>query len=146
MICCKKCGAWTEDGSLFCPVCGAPFHKTNEIKPEDIDDNKAIALLSYLGLLFLVPLLAKPDSAFCKFHANQGILLLIAELISISVFAVLWTLSCIPFLGLIPLLLAVLIFFATAVLSLVYSIIGIVNTLQGKAKELPLIGKFRILK
>lgn len=90
-----------------------------------------MAGLAYI--IFFLPLVACPDSAFGKFHANQALILLILGLGGSIV------LSIIPILGWI--LLPVLSIFV-----LVLGIIGLVNGLSGKAKELPLIGKFRIIK
>ena len=49
--------------------------------PEDIERTKGLAWLSYLGFLFLVPLLVYKDSPYDKFHVNQGIVLFITEVI-----------------------------------------------------------------
>lgn len=98
---------------------------------EDVEKNKTMAGLAYI--IFFLPLVACPDSAFGKFHANQALILLILGLGGSIV------LSIIPILGWI--LLPVLSIFV-----LVLGIIGLVNGLGGKAKELPLIGKFRIIK
>jgi hypothetical protein len=38
--------------------------------PKDVADNKLVAALSYIWILFLIPLLAKRDSKFCQFHAK----------------------------------------------------------------------------
>lgn len=85
---------------------------------KDVEQNKVIALLSYLWLLCLVPLLLKPKSEFCKFHAKQGLVLCIA-----------WLFVWIPFLGW-------LIWIALIILS----ILGIINVLKGENKELPVVG------
>lgn len=95
---------------------------------EDIQDNKVVAALSYLGLLVLVPLLAKKDSPFCQFHAKQGLVLLIAWVI-IGIIAV------IPILGWI-------ISFLGSIFLFVLFIIGIINAFSGSVKELPVIGQF----
>jgi uncharacterized membrane protein len=102
-----------------------------EFLAEDIEKNKTVAGLAYI--LFFLPLLVCPDSKFGKFHANQGLLLLITSILG-SVL-----LSIIPFLGwvLLPL-------FSIAVL--VVAIVALINAMNGKAKELPFIGKFRLLK
>jgi len=116
---------------------------TDQFDPADIQQNKMIALLSYLGILFLVPLLAAPNSRFARFHANQGLVLFIVEIvgsIAISIlsgiFAFIWILWFI-----IPILWAV---YGIGVF--VLFILGIVNATGGKAKELPLVGKIKILK
>lgn len=98
---------------------------------DDVEKNKVMAGLAYL--IFFLPLVACPESAFGRFHANQGLLLLILGMGGSLV------LSLIPIIGWI--LLPVLSIFV-----LVIGIIGLVNGLGGKAKELPLIGKFRIIK
>ena len=84
----------------------------------DISENKLWALLAYLGILCLVPLLAKKDSSFAQFHAKQGLVLLIG-----------WVVSWIPVFGWI-------IWVGVVILS----IIGILNVLSGEMKPLPLIG------
>lgn len=63
-------------------------NQISEAEKKDVEQNKIIALLSYLWLLCLVPLLLKPKSKFCKFHAKQGLVMCIA-----------WFLSWIPFIG-----------------------------------------------
>ncbi|MDP4153766.1 MAG: hypothetical protein Q8865_10095 [Bacillota bacterium] len=99
--------------------------------PADVEKNKVIAGLAYL--LFFLPLLACPDSKFGRFHANQALVLWIFG------FGGSLVLSLIPIIGWF-----LLIFYPIAVG--VFGIIGLVNGLQGKAKELPLIGKIKIFK
>ena len=84
----------------------------------DISENKPWALLAYLGILCLVPLLAKRDSSFAQFHAKQGLVLLIG-----------WVVSWIPVFG-----------WIVWVGVVVLSIIGIINVLSGEMKPLPLVG------
>lgn len=98
---------------------------------DDIEKNKVIAGLAYL--IFFLPLIACPESQFGKFHANQGLLLLILGVAGSFI------LGLIPIVGwiLLPLL---------SIFVFVVGIMGLVNGLNGKAKELPLIGKFRIIK
>ncbi|MGX8795327.1 DUF4870 domain-containing protein [Fusibacter sp. JL298sf-3] len=98
---------------------------------EDIEKNKVIAGLAYL--LFFLPLIACPDSKFGRFHANQALILFLVSFAGSAV------LSFIPIIGwlLLPI-------FGIGVL--VLGILGLINGLNGVAKELPLIGKYRILK
>lgn len=153
MAFCKNCGTKLTDGCAFCPECGTPVEgknaaadfenkvksvmdtpdSTGGMEAADIASNKGMAVLSYLGLLFLIPLLAAKDSQYARFHVNQGIVLFIADFILSFVMSMLnWT------------------FFAASVkavlglIMLIYWIVGIVNAASGKAKELPLIGKIRI--
>lgn len=87
--------------------------------PKDIADNKFVAALSYIGLLFLVPLLVKKDSPFSQFHAKQGLVLCIAFFL----------LSFVPVLG-----------WLVSLVLLVVDIIALVKTLSGEAWEIPLVG------
>ncbi len=97
----------------------------------DVSTNKGISILCYFGLLLLIPLLARPNSKFVKFHANQGLICLIAGVI-------LSALSAVPIINVLTSLAFVALF--------VIEIIGIVNCCKGEMKELPVIGKYRILK
>lgn len=98
---------------------------------EDINKNKVMAGLAYI--IFFLPLIVCPDSKFARFHANQGLVLLILS------FAGSIILSIIPIIG--WLLLPVF-----AVFIIVLGIMGLINGLNGKDKELPIIGKYKILK
>jgi len=109
---------------------------TAEYDPADIEANKVLSLLSYLGILWLIPLLAAPNSRFARFHTNQGLILWIANLI-VGVAGGL--LAIIPILGW-------LVALALSIIMLVLMIIGIVNAVQGRAKQLPIIGKYTLLK
>ena len=92
-------------------------------------DDKVIAALSYIWLLFLVPLLLKKKNEFCFFHAKQGMVLFIFSL------AVL-ILGAIPILG--WLIITPLGWIIVGVLSL----LGFINALQGKKWEMPYIGRY----
>ena len=162
MAFCGKCGTKVDEGVKFCPSCGNPmeapapeqqaqtqqaqaqqsdlsakvtnFNKTADITEQfdkdDIEKNKVMGLLAYI--LFFIPLLAAKDSPFARYHANQGLVLFLAAILS-SVILI------IPILGWIiaPIL---------SIVITVLAVIGIINALNGKAKELPIIGKFKILK
>lgn len=119
-----------------------PDDFTNEFEAEDIQENKGMALLSYIYILFLIPMLAAPNSKFAKFHVNQGIILFILNIIiNIAISVVSFIFGLIPFIGWIGHLFNIL-----RVFPVILMIIGIVNTSSGKAKELPIIGKYRLFK
>lgn len=99
--------------------------------PADIEKNKTIAGLGII--IFFLPLIACPESRYGRFFANQGLLLFILGVGGSII------LSLIPIIGWI-----LLPFFSIGVLIL--GIIGLINGLSGKAKEIPLIGRFRLLK
>lgn len=109
---------------------------TNQFTTEDIEKNKLVAALSYFFLLVLIPILTAKDSPFAKFHANQGIVLIIFDL-AIGVAS--WFLGIIPIIG-------GLVSWLLYLVVVVLSIVGIINALQGKAKQLPIIGGIQILK
>lgn len=95
---------------------------------EQKEQPNLIAVLSYLGLLFLIPLLVNKDDAFVQFHAKQGLVLFICEAAT-AIFAF------IPIIG----------WFGAPLLYIfwiVLSVIGIVNVAGGQRKELPLVGSF----
>ena len=165
---CKQCGMELKEGVRFCPGCGTPVEEpaqtaqqnstskensfaaafntadtTAQYDPADVEKNKAMGVLAYLSWLVLIPIFAAKDSRFARFHANQGLVLLIAS----AIFGVVrWILSEILF------AISWRLYFVTIIISLLglaflaLAIIGIVNAATGKAKELPVIGKIRILK
>ena len=87
----------------------------------------------------LIPILAAKDSKYARFHANQGLILL---LVSVVVGIVIGVLGAIPFIGWIFGIAGGLI----EILTIVLMVLGIINAANGKAKELPLIGNITILK
>ena len=149
MAFCPNCGSKVEDGTTFCPNCGTKLgvekasqktdfsedlkkladtpDTTANYAAADIAENKGMAILCYLGILWLIPFLAKKDSPFVKYHLNQGLLVLI---LGIAVAIISW----IPVVG-----------WLCGVVVFALAIIGIVNVVNGKAQELPVIGKFKLL-
>lgn len=105
--------------------------KIETFEQTDIDSNKIMAGLAYL--IFFLPLLVCPDSKYAKFHANQGLLLFIIAIVGNII------------LGIIPLL-GWILMPVYAVVIFIFAIIGLINGISGKAKRLPVIGKFEILK
>jgi len=102
----------------------APGGGAQAFDPADIEKNKTVAGLAYI--LFFLPLIACPDSPYGRFHANQGLLLLILWVGGVLI------LSLIPVIG--PaILLPIYGIFLFALM-----IIGLINGFNGKAKELPL--------
>lgn len=85
----------------------------------DIHENKGVAAIGYLNILFLIPLLLKKDSPFAQFHAKQGLYLFVIFFIGQIIF---W----IPLFGW-----ALFLFF------LVVNIYAFFQTLSGKAWEVP---------
>jgi uncharacterized membrane protein len=124
------------------------FQQTNdfsgEYRPEDIAQNKVMAVLSYFSILVLIPIFGAKNSPYARFHANQGLLLWIAGMAAGLVYNVLALLLQL-ILGQGIFILQFL-WFAICIAMMVFSIMGIINAVKGRAKELPLIGKLRLLK
>ena len=100
----------------------------NSPEKEKANNNTVMAVLSYIGPLVIISYLVSRSNQFVKFHIKQGLVLFGIEII-------LWILGSVMF-SLWFLINIVNLF------TLVLSIIGIVNALQGKEKELPITGKF----
>lgn len=112
---------------------------TDEMDEDDIANNKAMGILSYLGILVLIPILTAKESEFARFHANQGLVLLISYVVVIFACGIL---TNIPYLGWMFSIARYLVYVA----ALIFAIIGIVNANNGKAKELPIIGHLKLIK
>lgn len=161
MAFCNKCGNQLPDGANNCPNCGAPAGNTqqntqnaqdfvnnmmntndttSQFDSQDINNNKGLSVLAYIGFLFLVPLLACPNSKFARYHTNQGLVLFLLEF---ALGVVTGILGIIPIAGLI---IGGLLSAVGGIFTLVLMIMGIINAAQGQAKELPLIGKITLLK
>jgi len=108
---------------------------------KDAEDNKIMGILAYLGILFLVPYLAAKESPFARFHANQGCVLFIVEVAFYIVMAILGVILPLGIYFLFSLL-----YFVCGLGILVLAIMGIINAVKGEMKELPIIGKYTILK
>lgn len=94
---------------------------------KDVEENKVMAAIGYLGILFLIPLLAKKDSPFAQYHAKQGMVLFFCEVI-------------LGFVGWIPVIGWRVIAPIGSLIAFILLIIGLVNALSGKTQPLPLIG------
>ena len=116
---------------------------TQQFAPEDIQKNKVISALSYLGILFFLPLVAAPESRFGKFHANQSLVLMLAGFagaVAIGIVSAILTLIWWRLAVIIQIL-----YSAFGLALAVFAILGLVYALQGKAMELPLVSKIKII-
>lgn len=160
MAFCTKCGKPIPDGQTLCDQCapkqndstsffGTGKDETGRFDSMDIQNNKALAVLSYIGIFVLIPIFAGKNSPYARYHANQGLVLFLAEII--------WWVFC----SIINLALGFLDIFGPlfwiihsvvdgilGILSLAFlalAIYGIVNAVTGKAKPLPFLGRFTLL-
>ena len=172
MAFCRNCGAKLDDDAKSCLNCGAAVNagsggSFNEKAQETIhnitdtpdmsddfssferEDGKAMGILAYIGILVLLPLFLEKNNRFVRFHVNQGLMLFIIECAYSFVCIIINTVLRVLFAWSPLVVVYVAVRIVLSVLSLVFlaaSVMGIINVARGKAKELPIIGKFRILK
>jgi uncharacterized membrane protein len=94
-----------------------------EIKPDskDIESNKVLAALGYVGIICFVPLFLKKNSPFAQFHAKQGLILFIIEIVGWIIPVIGWILM---------------------VVAIVYAVLGILAALNGRYWKMPILSKF----
>ena len=164
MAYCVKCGAKVDDGTISCPQCGAPIPNLNRNDPggqrgyqtqyfgtethfdqSEVRQNKGMGVLSYLGILVLIPLIAgNKQSQYVKHHVNQGLVLyILSTVIDFIEGDWLWGWRSFFHFGedifswgfeIIDLALLILL------------VMGIVTACRGEKRELPLIGKIKFFK
>lgn len=167
MAFCKNCGAAMGDDEKFCASCGnstagAETNATNQntyqntnqnynsgengkfFNPADVEKGKPIAVLMYfIAILFILPLVADDyKTPYCRFHANQVVVLWLSS-IAVSILFSIGT--ALIFTIIIP----IICYIAGVVASIalfVFFIMGIVSAVKGENKPLPIIGGIKIIK
>ncbi|MDR0293680.1 MAG: zinc-ribbon domain-containing protein [Oscillospiraceae bacterium] len=163
MAFCGNCGTQVQDGVKFCPSCGkevaasparqgyTPPGGSDQGVSQDAQENKGMAIISYI--LFFVPLLtgAHKTSPFVKYHANQGTaLFLVAAAYSVAS-GILRAVIRVPVTiwGLVvyttPTWLSTILWLISIPI-LILCVLGIINAVNGRTKPLPVIGGITILK
>ena len=104
--------------------CGADDCWAGSSADSDAEINKGISVLCYFGPLFLIPYLTRRNSDFVRFHSNQGLLLLLANIV----------MSVIGWEGI------------GAIYTIYCMVKGIKSVIKGEKKEIPFIGSIRLLK
>lgn len=113
---------------------------------EDVNRNKCYGILAYIGILVLVPIFAAKDSLYAKFHANQGLVLLIANFALNIIGRIVQFILNIATFGVMSDLINAGVILVTSLFSLFYLITGVINACSGEAKVLPIIGGITLLK
>lgn len=119
------------------PPAADPFDHTNEFHPNDISDNKVIAMLIYLmGIAgVLIALLSQNNSAYVAFHLRQALKFMVCNSLLVLVMAVLsWTF-------IVPIICAI-----AMIVLIVVKIICFVDICKGKATEPYIIRNLDFLK
>ena len=158
---CKQCGNRLEDGAKFCNGCGAAvennapqanYQPAGQASTSN-SNAKIYKILAYIGILFLVGLLAnKENDKSVRFHVGQGIVLCIAGVAASIVYSIIsaiaFALFLDPFgsLNVVGVLLTSVLGLAISGCTLALAIIGIVHAANGEDKELPVIGKYAFYK
>lgn len=184
---CPKCDSNVKATDKFCSSCGAELKKskkkidkesqdeifnkigdnlekildtedtTKDYTKKDVENNKGMAILSYIGPLALIPYFKGKNSKYAYYHAIQGMNLLLIWICYTILAALLYmikvTKSCDHILGgIITNCVKVTpwwIKFPVDIIGLVLfalSVIGVVYALTGKAKKLPIVDKVNIIK
>lgn len=90
-----------------------------------IEEGKFFAVISYIGFLCVVSLLLKKDNKFALFHAKQGLVLFVVEVVT-------FIFSIIPLLGWLLGVAGVIVF-------VLISLWGVAQALLGNYNRLPLL-------
>ena len=147
-----------QQGYAAQPGYAAPVQQPYVTPEMDVQQSRGIAWLSYMGLLFLIPMFVKKYSDYTRFHVKQGVTLCAFELAySITSWIILAIINAIfpghytysYYYYYVPTyyvhsgvynVFSVLLGLGS-IFFLVMAIIGIVNAASGKRKEIPLFGK-----
>ncbi|HIJ50660.1 MAG TPA: hypothetical protein HPP54_06370 [Nitrospinae bacterium] len=95
---------------------------------EDVVRGKVLAVLSYIGILSIVPFIVQPDNNFAVSHGRQG-LCVFCWFVGASFF------SIAPIVG--P-----LVFLVSAFLCLVFMFIGMATAIAGRTWVVPVLGQY----
>ena len=98
---------------------------------KEVQEGKIWAIIAYIPIIFLAPLIVKKDNKFALYHAKQGLILTIVWVVFIIVMRIIWW---VPFLGKVIATLCWIVFLALF-------IVGIINAATGKYTPLPVVGR-----
>lgn len=93
-------------------------------------DTKVTSIVAYISWIGLLIAFLAGDKEGAKFHINQALVIMLFSLVSL--------LSFIPFVGILATI--------WSIFMVVCWILGIIAAINQEEKEVPLIGKIRILK
>lgn len=149
---CKFCDHSFAPTHNRCPHCGRSADVqhgdyTKYFDPKDAEKNHVLATFSYLSFLVLIPIFFGRRSRYTRFHANQGLVLLIVSLAYKLLTRIFINFLDILFGGVysaIPTTLST-IFNVGTLFFIVIFLLGASNAAKGRAKELPLIGGIRFI-
>lgn len=115
-------------------------------KEDDIDENCNMAIISYIPFLFFVPMIIKPCSGYLRYHGIQGLTMFLSFIV-LEFFDIMLSAICNSiFSDMVGIVLTVIITVIINIAVLLLISIGIANAVKGEARELPIIGKYKLLK
>lgn len=139
---CLNCGKNIPNKYEYCPHCGYKIkidssnnEKKEKTSKEEIDTGKGMAIVCYLNLLVIIPLIFEKSNNFVRYHINQGLSLCLFTIVT----------------GVIKLMLNDFLLYSyifailMALLIIIMMVIGIKNVCSGEEKPLPIIGNFNLL-
>ena len=109
-------------------------------------DRKLTGVVAYLTWVGLLIAYLAGDREGAKFHLNQALVIWLAGTIFGIVTGILSVLSGLPFLGWIVAALVGLISLVGGIFFFVCWLMGLIYAIQEQEKEVPLLGKIRLLK
>jgi uncharacterized membrane protein len=111
----------------------------------DIRQNKGLALLAYVGVLVVIPMVFGQHSKFARHHSNQGLILFILEMVA-------WVGCKILMLLGYPLLhLAAFVYLTSFIGGLIWlvfatlSLLGLLHVASDSFATLPVIGEYEVI-
>jgi uncharacterized membrane protein len=120
-------GRTTETSTPATPL-QQTTNPTPKSEPVQVNNNMLMGILSYIGVLVLIPFLMEKHDPFVRFHVKQGLVLAVigvAMWVVGNMLWIIWPLVMIVNVGL-----------------LVLSIMGIINVVNKRQVALPLVGHF----
>lgn len=109
----------------------------------DIKANKLVYILSFLWILFFLPLVVCPNAKNARFYANQGLVLLLAgTIVSVAVPCIGWLADFFFVTDFIWSIIG----WSLRALMLLLTVLGIVWVAQDEKRPLPVIGKITLIK
>lgn len=138
---CLNCGKNIPNIYEYCPHCGYKIKiessddKKEKTSKEEIATGKGMAIVCYLNLLVIIPLIFEKSNNFVRYHINQGLSLCLFTIVT----------------GVIKLMLNDFLLYSyifailMALLIIIMMVIGIKNVCSGEEKPLPIIGNFNLL-
>lgn len=155
---CSKCGAVLKENQYLCPNCGEnvlkdvspdilynnhSYSNVTEISRKRAYQDKAVIALCYIGFLVIVPILICKYTPYVKFHINQGLALLITEII----YFIMYYIVCTVIMNISQLLFPIVaVLGISGILFIVFALFGIAGAMKNEKRELPLVGGFKILR